>query len=519
MNSVDLQIQRYRLSGIAEEMGDVLQRTAFSPNIKERRDFSCAICDPAGRLVAQAAHIPVHLGAVPATMEAFLDAVDVDETATYLLNDPYAGGTHLPDLSLIQPVVLDGEIELFLINRAHHTDIGGDEAGSMTSVDHIDREGFRTGPRRVGRDGELDFARVDDLMEVTRTPDQRRTDLEAQQAALQRGRERLGEWHRNLDWTITEIVDELLKYSRTFTENYVAELPDGSVQVRDVLDDDGFGNEDIPIRCELSVEDESLMVDFTETADQVRGNVNCPRAVTLSATYYVVRGLLGKDVPVNQGLFDPINLRTRSGSLLEVEYPGAVAAGNVETSQRIVDVLLKGFDGLIPGDVPAASQGTMNNVTFGTSVDGKRRSYYETLGGGAGGGPDHPGISGRQVHMTNTQNTPIEEFERRFPLRVDRLQLREDSGGDGECSGGDGLIKSWTALEPVRVSLLTERRLRSPYGLRAEDGAPGSNVVQAEGSIEVLSGKTSLTLESGETLTIESPGGGGWSQVDERVQG
>ncbi len=340
---------------------------------------------------------------------------------------------------------------------------------------------------------------------------QRRTDLEAQQASLQRGRERLREWHQNLDGPISDVLDKLLKYSRTFTQNFVAELPDGSVRARDHLDDDGFGNENIPIRCQLSVEDESLTVDFTESADQVKGNVNCPRAVTLSATYYVMRALLNRDVPVNQGLFDPVSVRTRSGSLIGVEYPGAVAAGNVETSQRIVDVLLKAFDQLVPGGVPAASQGTMNNVTFGITVNGNHRSYYETLGGGSGGGPNHSGASGRQVHMTNTQNTPIEEFERRFPLRIDRLQLREDSEGEGEHPGGNGLIKSWTALESVRVSLLTERRLRSPYGLRAEDGKPGRNYLEADGSIEDLPGKTSLILEPGETFVMETPGGGGWS--------
>jgi N-methylhydantoinase B len=515
MNSADLQVHRYRLAGIAEEMGKVLQRTAFSPNIKERRDFSCALCDRQGRLVAQAAHIPVHLGALPATMRAFLDQVDPKPEVGYLLNDPYAGGTHLPDLSMIQPVLLDERIQGYLVNRAHHTDVGGTEAGSMTPTDHIDREGFRTGPRAISYSGQLDFGQVEDLLETTRTPSQRRTDLEAQQAALTWGVERFQEWQRGLEHPVSSVFEKLMEYSRRFTRNFLSRLPNRSVAVEDVLDDDGFGHREIPIRAELTVEDEEVTVDYTDTADQVPGNLNCPRAVTLSASYYVLCGLLEKEVPVNQGLFDPLSVRSRSGSLLDVEYPGAVAAGNVETSQRIVDVLLRGFDRLVPGSVPAASQGTMNNVTLGATVEGEHRSYYETLGGGAGGGPENPGVSGRQVHMTNTQNTPIEEFERRFPLRIDRLELREGSGGDGAHAGGEGLVKSWTALEPVTVSLLTERRLHEPYGLRAEDGEPGENSVRKSGPDEILPGKTSITLEADETLTLETPGGGGWSPPDD----
>jgi N-methylhydantoinase B len=510
MNSVELQVQRYRLQGIAEEMGEVLQRTAFSPNIKERRDFSCAICDSTGRLVAQAAHIPVHLGAIPTTMKAFIDTVEVNDETGYLVNDPYQGGTHLPDISFIKPVFIEGELVFYLINRAHHTDIGGDRAGSMSRSSDIEQEGFRTGPRPVTENGALRRDAIEDLLEQSRTPEQRVTDLEAQIASARRGESRLHDWTGGLTEPVDTVIEQLMEYSERFVRDYISGLPDTTVHARDVLDDDGYDQFEIPIEVTLTVEGDRLIVDYTDSADQVRGNLNCPRAVTTSATYYVVRCLIGEDVPMNQGNLRPISIRTRSGSVLDVEYPGPVAGGNVETSQRIVDVLLKALDQLQPGTVPAASQGTMNNVTLGVNVDGRDRSYYETLGGGAGAGPEHDGISGRQVHMTNTQNTPIEEFERRFPLRVDRLALRNGSGGKGIQTGGEGLIKSWTALEPCSVSLLTERRLHAPYGLRAEEGLPGKNSLERDTERQKLSGKTTIELETGDTVTVETPGGGGW---------
>lgn len=513
MNTVDLQVHRHRLAGIAEEMGDVLQRTAFSPNIKERRDFSCAICDAEGRLVAQAAHIPVHLGAVPATMKFFLNKHEPKVGEGYLLNDPYSGGTHLPDISYILPVSIDKETTAFLVNRAHHTDIGGGEAGSMSSASHIDDEGFRTGPRQVTESGELDRDCVRDLLDLSRTPRRCLTDLEAQIASARRGRQRLNKWSDNTNPAVEEIFRELMKYSEQFVLRCIDELPDTSIEVEGFLDDDGFGEEDIPLRLSLQIKGQAITFDYTETADQVTGNLNCPRAVTASSTYYVVRCLVGEDVPMNQGIIRPLNILTRKGSLLDAEHPAPVAGGNVETSQRIVDVILRAIDGIDPGRVPGASQGTMNNVTFGTKIDGEYRSYYETLGGGAGGGPNYKGINGRQTHMTNTQNTPIEEFERRFPLRIDRLKLRTDSGGDGDYAGGDGLIKSWTALDEITVSLLTERRRYSPYGLRASDGLPGLNYIDNDEK-KNLPAKTSFELQPGDTLTIETPGGGGWSPAD-----
>lgn len=516
MDSIDLQVSRHRLEGIAEEMGEVLQRTAFSPNIKERRDFSCAVTDSEGNLIAQAAHIPVHLGAIPATMEAFLASVDVQPDTGYLLNDPYQGGTHLPDLSYIVPWVHGGRIRGFVINRAHHTDIGGKTAGSMGAHTHIDEEGFRTGPVPISQDHGLVEDSIRDLLEASRTPRERITDLEAQVTAARRGIDRLNDWADGHGEPPEKLFEALREYSATFMEGLLEEVPDGEYSAEDRMDDDGAGTRDVRIAVDLTASGDRLAIDYTGTADQVDGSINCPRAVTVSATFYVLRCLLSEDIPVNQGILDPVTVRTRPGSLLDVEYPGAVAAGNVETSQRIVDVLLRAFDGAMPGELPAGSQGTMNNVSFGVETKtGDDGTYYETLGGGAGGGPEHEGLSCRQTHMTNTQNTPIEEFENNFPLLVSRLRRRWGSGGTGDHDGGDGLVKGWRALASVTVSLLTERRRHAPYGLRAEPGKPGENLLVSGSSENPLPAKCTRELERGDELVLKTPGGGGWSPPDE----
>ncbi|MFB6345726.1 MAG: hydantoinase B/oxoprolinase family protein [bacterium] len=517
MDKIDLQVSRHRLEGIADEMGEVLQRTAFSPNIKERRDFSCAITDADGELIAQAAHIPVHLGAIPSTMRAFLDEVRVENDRGYLLNDPYQGGTHLPDLSYIVPWVRKDTIRGFVINRAHHTDIGGTTAGSMSVETHIDDEGFRTGPRSISHAHQLNTDAVTDLLQASRTPDQRITDLEAQLTAARRSVERLNEWLGTIDSTPRSVFERLKSYSSQFMRERLKELPDGEFSGQDYMDGDGISQLDIPICVTIGIDGSHMTIDYSDTADQVDGNINCPRAVTVSATFYVLRCLLGSDIPVNQGVLEPVTVETRSGSLLEVEYPGAVAAGNVETSQRVVDVLFQAFTEAVPEEIPAGSQGTMNNVSFGLGKDRDvgGMSYYETLGGGAGAGPENDGLSCRQTHMTNTQNTPIEEFESRWPLVVTILRRRNGSGGRGHHNGGDGLVKAWKALEPVLVSLLTERRRRGPYGLRAEDGKAGNNLILTEASEDELDGKTAVELNEGDTLRIETPGGGGWHTTEE----
>lgn len=513
MDEFALEVHRHRLEGIAREMGIVLQRTAFSPNIKERRDFSCAVTDSEGRLVSQAAHIPVHLGAIPEIMNSFLEAVpDPKPGHGYLMNDPYQGGTHLPDITMILPWFEEDEVKGFLLNRAHHTDIGGARSGSMAPQEHIDAEGFRTGPRNILRNGSLDRSAVDDLLELSRTSEQRITDLEAQVASAHRGRERMHEWYRGIKTDPLEIFEGLIDYTETYTRQLIAELPNDHYRGEDFMDGDGLGATKIPIRVELTVSNQTITFDFSQSTDQVKGNINAPRAVTASATYYVLQCLLPSTVPVNEGVLRPVKIRTRSGSILDAEYPAPVAGGNVETSQRVVDILLEAFSGAMPDKIPADSQGTMNNCTIGWEDDDGINTYYETLGGGAGGGPEHAGLSGRQVHMTNTRNTPIEDFERTFPLIVERLRLRKDSGGEGKHSGGNGIVKQWGALREVEIGLLAERRAHSPSG--RDGGTAGEPGVQwkirEDGTVEEVEGKSVFNLKPGESFRLETPGGGGW---------
>lgn len=517
MKSILLQVQRHRLEGIAEEMGNVLQRTAFSTNIKERRDFSCALADASGRLVAQAAHIPVHLGSLSETLRGFLDAVDPERDRGYLMNDPYRGGTHLPDLSYLEAWSVDDVILGYVVCRAHHSDVGGHEPGSMAVSTHIDEEGFRTGPLAITREGRLDHASIRDLLDASRSPRERITDLQAQVAAVRRGVRRLNEWYGDLNDDPGTVFAGLQDYSRRFTRSMIGDFSDGTYTAEEWMDDDGTDVTPVRLHVRAAVDGERLTFDYGESDPQVRGNLNCPRSVVVSASYYVIRGLLEQNIPVNQGIFEPVDIRTRPGTVLDVEPPGAVAAGNVETSQRIVDLLLKALHPIVPETVPAASQGTMNNVTFGYENEaGDGRTYYETLGGGAGGGPDHPGLSGRQVHMTNTQNTPIEEFERRFPLCVEELRLRRGSGGDGRHEGGEGLVKTWQALARVRASVVSERRRYRAYGLEGgRSGRPGQNVQYTNRGRTILPGKARLTLSSGDRLSVKTPGGGGWGTKDE----
>ncbi len=512
MNDLELAIHRHRLEGIAGEMGQVLKRTAFSPNIREREDLSCAITDPEGNLVAQAAHIPVHLGAVPEIMDDLLSEVNPEPGRGYLTNDPYCGGTHLPDITYARPCYRDGELVGWVVNRAHHTDVGGDVAGSMALSTHIDQEGVRIRPRPVSEHGTLLPDSVRDLLEATRTPEMRRTDLEAQVAAAERGAQRLRAWSRSVEPNASVVFNDLRQYGRRFMSRLISEFGHGTTTAELEMDGDGCGREFLPLRVTVHVEDEHLELDFRDNSDQVTGNINCPRSVTVSACFYVLRCLVEDDVPVNQGILDPVTVRTRAGTVLEAEPPAPVAAGNVETSQQIVDLLFRAFGELLPGRIPAASQGTMNNVTFGWTAPGGEGTYYETLGGGAGGGPEHPGVSCRQVHMTNTRNTPIEDFERSAPLLVTRLQRRTGSGGDGERRGGDGLIKRWRSRSTVQTGLITERRRTRPYGLQGgEPGQAGENRLRRsdEDDFRVLPGKTTLTLEDGDELELRTPGGGG----------
>ncbi len=510
-----LRVYQNLLDSIAEQMGSALERTGFSPNIKERRDYSCAIFDRCGAMVAHAAHIPVHLGSTQLSVEAAIARGDLGPGDVVLLNDPYSGGTHLPDLTVVTGVFEGESISptFWVANRAHHADVGGAVRGSMALFTEIYQEGLRLPPVKLVERGVV----VADVMSIIaanmRQPEERDGDLRAQLNALDVGSRRL------LELLDSPRREELLAYgdhlqdaSQRHIETLLAAVPDGRYHATDQLDGDGVIDEPVPIEVKITVSGNEATVDFTGTANSVAGSLNANPAITRSAVFYVLRALAGTDLPANAGLLRPITIVIPPGSLLDPLPPAAVAGGNVETSQRIVDVLLGALAGALPDRVPAQSQGTMNNVTFGAS---KSRygpfSYYETIGGGAGAGPNGSGASAKHSHMTNTRNTPIEALEHAIPLRVTEYSVREGSGGDGQHRGGDGIIREFEALDRVEFALLTERRTVGPRGLAGgKPGAPGANRIVTDGTHVDLPAKHSGTMEAGQRLRIETPGGGGW---------
>ncbi|MFU8802505.1 MAG: hydantoinase B/oxoprolinase family protein [Bradymonadaceae bacterium] len=516
MNPVELEVYRHLFASIAEEMGTVLMRSAFSPNIKERRDFSCAIFDAAGEMVAQAAHIPVHLGSTPMSVRAAMNAVDMTTVDSVILNDPFEGGTHLPDITLVTAVLDDrGEVLFYAANRAHHADVGGISPGSLPLSDTIDDEGIRLGPTPWGEEVEEKIALA------SRTPDERRGDLRAQVAANRRGSQRLLEIYEQRGSKLIHASRALQDHSERFMSRLIEEIPDGIYGFEDYLDDDGFGNGPLRIACEMHIEGERVRVDFSSSVDQTPGPVNVPRAVTVSAVLYAFRCLAPPELPSNGGYMRCIEVLTRSGSLVDATYPSAVAAGNVETSQRITDVVLGALAKALPGRIPAASCGSMNNVMIGGT---DRRSghediefaYYETIGGGSGAGSDYNGQSGIQTHMTNTLNTPVEALEHAYPFRIETYALRRGSGGKGRHRGGDGIIRVYVFDAPATVTLMTERRLRSPYGLCGGTmGERGRNVLVRDGVEKELAPKWTGELQAGDRLRIETPGGGGYGTEGE----
>lgn len=520
---IELEVFRHLFAAVAEEMGERLMRSAYSPNIKERRDFSCALFDAEGEMLAQAAHIPVHLGSTPMAVRAVIDAFGIEAMSkgkVFMLNDPYAGGTHLPDITVVQPLVLPGDNRpaFYLANRAHHADVGGISPGSLPISRHIDDEGLRITPRV------LDDEAVDWVANASRTPDERRGDLRAQLAALHCGAERLRAMTKQYGRDVlTQRGLALIGYTERIVRSLIAELPDGVYAFEDVLDDDGFGTTDIAIRCVLTIEGDQARVDFTGSADQVAGPVNAVRAITVSAVNYCFRCLLPADLPSNGGVMRPIRVLTRSGSIADANYPAPVAGGNVETSQRLVDVVFGALAQVLPSRVPAASCGSMNNLTMGGTdarpgMNGRAFAYYETLAGGAGASPDADGGSALHTHMTNTLNTPIEQFEHAYPARIVTYAVRPHSGGKGKHTGGDGITRAYQFDTPVTATLLTERRASRPYGLQGgEAGQPGHNTItDADGNTAELPAKTSLDIQPGQTLTIHTPGGGGHGQQAER---
>jgi len=566
-NAVELEVFKQLLAAVAEEMGVRLMRSAFSPNIKERRDYSCALFDPRGDMIAQAAHIPVHLGSAPASVKAVLESFPLQKMLPgqrFIVNDPFAGGTHLPDITVVEPVFVEGQTtpKFFVANRAHHADVGGKSPGSMPIGTSIDGEGVRLAPSL------LTEGLIDDFCEQTRTPDERRGDLRAQLASLDAGRDRLTQLCADHGSNRIAAAGEALQaYAARFIASLIGDTPDGVYRFEDAMDDDGHGHTDLAIRCTLTVAGDHATFDFRESDDQTLGPVNAVRAICLSAVLYALRCLAPADLPSNSGVLRPIKILTRPGSLVDALPPAAVAGGNVETSQRLVDVVFGALAQAMPNVVPAASCGTMNNLLIGSppppealpetfretplprgvspqalvkkassqtaDLTAPPFAYYETIAGGAGGGPmasasdtacEKPSKGKRaskdvfrggdalQTHMTNTLNTPVEALEHSYPFRIAVYAVREGSGGVGRCRGGDGVIRRYVFERPAVVTLLTERRTRRPYGLRG--GGPGNlgrnRLIRADGSERVLPGKCTLEVVPGDQLEIQTPGGGGW---------
>jgi N-methylhydantoinase B len=517
LDAITLAVLHHRLAAIAEEMGVRLGHTGFSPNIKERHDYSCALFDAEGRLVAQAAHIPVHLGSTPLSVHAALAAHRPAPGDVIAVNDPYAGGTHLPDLTLVAPVHSPvGRLLGFVANRAHHADIGGMTPGSMPLAREIYQEGFRLPPVRLVRGGEL----VEDVLTLvlanTRGPDERRGDLDAQRGALAVGAERLVALAAELGApTLARGMSALQGYSERLMAATLRALPRGVYRAEDRLDDDGLGRIAVPIRVAIHLGGGRARVDFTGTAPQVEGSLNANYAITLSAVMYVFTALGREAIPPNDGVMRRLDVHAPAGSVVNADFPAAVAGGNVETSQRIVDVLLRALARAAPDRIPAASCGSMNNLAVGgfDRRRGRAFSYYETVAGGAGAGPHHAAASGIHTHMTNTLNTPIEALEAYYPFLVTEYRLRPGSGGRGLRRGGDGLVREITLLEPADVTLLTERRRFPAWGLAGGgSGRRGRNSLVHKGRRRDLPGKINLRVEAGDAVRLETPGGGGWGK-------
>ncbi|AEM59160.1 5-oxoprolinase (plasmid) [Haloarcula hispanica N601] len=511
IDPVTLEILRNQLESVATEMGHVLIRGAYSPNIKERQDCSTALFDASGRMVAQAEHIPVHLGAMPDAVDIVLQK-DPKPGDVFIVNDPFAGGTHLPDITLVSTIAPNDEIVGYAVSRAHHADVGGSSPGSMPpGAQEIYEEGLRLPAVRLVDGGEPNEAVHDLIRANVRTPDEREADLRAQRAANVRAEERIGELLEEHGATLLDAFDAVIEYSRERVEAELDGLPDGTYRAQDILEGDGVTDTDIPIEVAVTIDGASIAVDFDGTADQVAGNLNAPLSVAKSAVYFVVRAITDPEIPPNHGCYEPVSVSVPEGSILDPKPPAAVVGGNVETSQRVMDVTLAALAEAVPDKVPAGGQGTMNNLIIGDRTGDF--TYYETIGGGFGARPEKDGMDGVQVGMTNTLNTPVEAMETEYPLRVERYALRPSSGGDGRYRGGLGLERTVTVETDATVSLLTERRRTAPAGIDGgEDGATGENLVDGE----PVPAKASVDVEAGTTVSVRTPGGGGHGDPAER---
>ena len=521
VDAISLAVFGSLFASVAEEMGVTLQRASFSPNIKERLDLSCAVFDADARMVAQAAHIPVHLGSMPASVASALRSCDVFQRGdVILLNDPYHGGTHLPDVTMVSPVFAGrqgatGERPSFFVaSRAHHADVGGMSPGSLPLSTELYQEGIIIPPVRLVEAGRRVTGILDIIAANSRAPAERLGDIEAQMAAHRVGERRLQALAAaHGSDRLQEHALALMDYSQRMTEAVIARIPEGVYCFEDALESDGQREQRISIRVRITVAGSHMTADFRQSAPQVLGNLNAVEPIVRSATWYCVRLLATEDVPVNDGCFRPVTVLTAPHSVLSPDFPAAVSAGNVETSQRIVDVVLGALAQALPDRIPAASQGTMNNVTMGGIANGRPFVFYETIGGGHGAGPYGNGLSGRHSHMTNTRNTPVEALEYDLPIRVLEYALRDGSGGDGQHRGGDGIRRVYEFLSPAVVTVNGERRIYSPYGLGGgEQGATGANRIVHDGVKRIAGSKFTAQMSAGDRMIIETPGGGGWGR-------
>lgn len=509
-SSVELGLFASRIGAICEEMGALLGRMAFSPNIRDRLDYSCALFNRRGHLLGQATHIPVHLGSMAYAMVGLVNSRQWRAGDMLILNDPYQGGTHLPDITLVAPVFSGDDIVGFCANRAHHADIGSDAPGSMPVSSSLEEEGLLIPPMLLLENGQVDEALLQSMLQKLTSPATSRGDFNAQIAANLLGVGRLQELLAASGLsTFEQLENDLQSWAETLARQSLVAIPDGSYQFEDYLDDDGYGQTNITIKVTITINGDAVDLDFTGTAGQVKGNLNCPMPVTAAAVVYVFRCLMPAHLPACHGAFQGIQITAPKGCLVNATAPAAVAAGNVETSSRIVDVVCGALAQAIPEQIPAASQGTMNNLAMGSR--GKHGwDYYETLAGGMGAAFDSNGCSARHSHMTNTLNTPIEVLELNYPLRIEHYKIRRGSGGGGKFKGGDGVVRQYRFLADAEVSLLTERRCLAPWGLNG--GEPGScGVNELDG--ELLPGKICFRATAGQTLTIETPGGGGYGSI------
>ena len=520
---IEVEIFNKIFSSIAEEMGIILGRSSFSSNIKERRDFSCAIFDAGGDLVAQAAHIPVHLGAMPMTLSSVLAEMSLQKGDIVITNDPYKGGSHLPDITLIEPVYSASREHaaagplFYVVNRAHHADVGGRNPGSMGMTNCLAEEGYVIPPTLLYTQGSCNKTFLHDFLHNVRNPEERLGDLRAQTASLSRGKLRINEiLKKHPAQEVFSTLNQLKRYAERLMQNVIRQLPNGLYSYTDFLDDDGRNPAPVPISVDLTINNSTIDADFRRSADQTDTPINTVKSVVMSATVYVFQCLVGEGHPINQGTYRPLQIKTRPGSVVDPNKPAPVAAGNVETSQRIVDVLLGALAQAVPELIPAASSGSMNNIAIGGQKKpmGEEFSYYETIGGGMGGRPTLNGLSGIHTHMTNTMNTPIEALEHTYPLRVEQYGLRYGSGGKGLHRGGDGIIRSYRFIKKARVSLLTERRKLAPYGLAGgQNGLTGKNLLIRAKKKKKLGGKLVFEAEANDLLVIKTPGGGGWGRT------